>query len=111
MDDEQGDCAVAQEKLASSAAIVLDPALADVWQLVWSDDEDDAGFRNGVPLNVLAALLRLAYLQGYSDAVAEADPGALFRRLGVREDEKIRTPRRSARRRPRAPGSRGSSGR
>jgi hypothetical protein len=87
-----------RERLAASAAVILDPLLADVWQLVWIDVDDGDDFRNSVPLDALAGMLRLAYLSGYSDAANEEEPGALFERLGVRV-EAVRKTRGSARRR------------
>ena len=77
--------------LASKAEVVIDPRLADVWQLLWAGQVDGDG-----PLSVgtVAALLRLAYLHGYADAHAEPEPGALFRDLGVRPPAtKTRSPR------------------
>jgi hypothetical protein len=78
--------------LASAAAVVLDPRLAEVWQLVWGlTDGADAVPKTGsepgpagVRVEVVGALLRLAYLQGYADAYAEEVPGELFAELGVR---------------------------
>lgn len=84
MADEQGVCGPI-DALAASAAVVLDPRLADIWQLVWSETDEGRGERNVVPLDVLGALIRLAYLQGYADAVTEDDPGAFFSALGVRD--------------------------
>lgn len=75
------------QRLALSAALVLDPRLADVWQLLWSlqDEASEPGIdRQGCPVEQVAALLRVAYLQGHADAAAESDPGALYRELGVR---------------------------
>lgn len=92
--------------LASKAEFVLDPRLVEVWQLIWSGDADPADGPTGtVPEAMLAALLRLAYLQGYADATAEPDPGGLYRELGVRGPGFTggrRAP--GARRRPRSSG-------
>lgn len=87
MVNEQGGCGQS-DNLAASAAMVLDPRLAEIWQLVWveCDAECDDGNdnRNAVPLGVLGPLLRLAYLQGYADAVTET-PETLWVELGVRD--------------------------
>ena len=94
--------------LASKAELVLDPRLAEVWQLIWAGERDPVERSGPVSEEVLAGLLRLAYMQGYADATAEPDPGALYRELGIRErsiTRKEATPPRAARRRP------GSSGR
>jgi hypothetical protein len=68
--------------LASKAEMVLDPRLAEVWQLIWAGDEKPPS--DGVSEEVLAGLLRLAYMQGYADATAEPDAGELYRELGIR---------------------------
>ncbi|TMK17683.1 MAG: hypothetical protein E6G68_08380 [Actinobacteria bacterium] len=72
------------EELASAAEVVIDPRLAEIWQLLWGlvPEGEDAP----VPLSADAfgGLLRLAYFQGYADACAEEVPGALFAELGVR---------------------------
>lgn len=86
------------EELALSAALVLDPRLADVWHLLWSlqDEASEPGIDEaGCSEEQVAALLRVAYLQGYADAAAESDPGALYRELGV-------TSRTASARRPRS---------
>ena len=95
---EQGRC-VEDDGLALSAAVVVDPRLAEVWQLVWATasqggDPDEEAWS----LETLAALLRLAYVQGYADAAGEAVPGSLFCELGCAG------PRGSARRRQRTVG-------
>lgn len=60
------------ENLATEAAVVLDPLLAEVWQTAWSAPPGP---------ETLGILLRLAYLRGYCDG--SADPaGTLLRRLG-----------------------------
>lgn len=56
----------------------FDPRLAEVWVTVfesWPDGED-------LPPQ-LGVLLRMAYLQGYADALTESRPGALFSNLGM----------------------------
>lgn len=74
------------EGLASRAEVVLDPRLAEVWQLVWARHPDPGDEELGmVPEEMLAGLLRLAYVQGYTDAAAEPDAGMLYRELGVRD--------------------------
>jgi len=97
--------------LALSAAVILDPRLAELWQLVWAaypmgDEGVDA-----VPCEALGGLLRLAYLQGYSDAAEDPVPGALFDELGVRSVGAVSSQRRSARRRGSGRGKPGSSDR
>lgn len=71
--------------LASRAEVVLDPRLAEVWQLVWARDRGAIEEPGGVSEEVLAGLLRLAYIQGYADATCEAVAGELFRELGIRD--------------------------
>jgi hypothetical protein len=117
MANEQGKCPKAtptpegeSEALALSAAVVLDPRLAEIWQLVWScesADREDCG--SGWSMGSIGALLRLAYLQGYADAAAEIVPGSLFTELGLRSPAPV-PPKRSRSRR--APGRAlpGSSG-
>jgi hypothetical protein len=91
MDDDQAERLDPPEPLESShcaglagdAAIVIDPRLADLWGLVWSlDPEPDQ--RGSVLPGTLAALLRLAYVQGYADAHSEQRSGVLYRELGLR---------------------------
>jgi len=98
------------EPLAMSAAITLDPRLAEVWQLLWSLDPAQEEESGGVPLEAIGGLLRLAYLQGYFDASSENVPGTLFAELGVREPESSMSRRASARRPRRGRGRSGSSG-
>lgn len=69
--------------LAGEAAIVIDPRLADLWGLVWSLDAESDGAGELAP-GTVAALLRLAYVQGYVDAHSERRPGSLYRELGLR---------------------------
>lgn len=55
----------------------FDPRLVDVWVSVfehWPADE--------LPRE-LGWFLRMAYLQGYADALSERERGALFRRFGM----------------------------
>jgi hypothetical protein len=90
-----------EEGLAARAELLLDPRLAEVWQLVWAGgpdaDEPGEAADPGVSEPMLACLLRLAYLQGYADATAEPEPGALYRELGVRDPvARERTERRRA---------------
>lgn len=73
------------ERLASKAEMVLDPRLAEVWQLVWALQEDPSFDQTGVPEALLAGLLRLAYIQGYADAMGEPVAGELYRELGIRD--------------------------
>lgn len=74
-----------RERLVARAELVLDPRLADVWQLVWSDaGASDESVPDAVSEATLGALLRLAYVVGYADAKDESDDGALLRELGVR---------------------------
>ena len=71
------------EGLASRAEVILDPRLADIWQLVWSAAE---GYAEDPPLSedLVGGLLRLAYLQGFADAKDEPVEGELYRELGIR---------------------------
>ena len=71
--------------LASKAEMILDPRLAEVWQLIWAGREDAPEEGDGVSEEVLAGLLRLAYMQGYADATAEPGAGELYRELGIRD--------------------------
>jgi hypothetical protein len=94
------------KRLAAEAAAVVDPLLADVWSIAWqSEDPDGPGSWGG-----LAVLLRMAYLQGYGDALREEQRGEVFRRLGVNVPE-IRAPRQRAGRSRRSSGSGDSSDR
>ena len=82
--NDQGERAVRDEarRLAGEAALVIDPRLADLWQMIWSRlEEPDDG---PVSLGTLAALLRLAYALGYSDALSEDREGSLYEELGLR---------------------------
>jgi len=109
---EQGRCDQRAE-LAMAAAVVVDPRLADVWEIVWTslldayDPSDPSD--PGVPLETIGALLRLAYVQGYADAADEPVPGLLYSELGVRKAQVIRPtsarPRRGSGRAP--PGNSG----
>ena len=80
MPNEQGEYTAADDprRLAGEAAVVIDPRLADLWQLVWTRPDDGS-----VPLETLAALLRVAYAQGYADAHAEETIGSLYLELGL----------------------------
>lgn len=60
------------------APMLIDPRLADLWSAVWALPEDM------VPLAQVAALLRVAYVSGYHDALIEPDRGSLFVALGMR---------------------------
>jgi hypothetical protein len=108
---EQGGC-VGGTELALSAAVVLDPRLAEIWQLVWEcaaevGEPDEADWS----LETLGALLRLAYVQGYSDATAEAIPGSLFGELGLRRPRPVIRPTASGNRRARGEARRDNSDR
>ena len=90
MDDDQaerldqadgGSCDCAE--LAGEAALVIRPRLADLWGLVWSLDAEAEQPGEVLP-GTLAALLRLAYVQGYADAHSEQRSGTLYRELGLR---------------------------
>lgn len=95
MEFDQRRCATRQRRLAEAAALLVDPRLADVWGALWSWEEAARGARPEVgpaesaadhprwSEETIATLLRMAYLQGYGDALAD-EPGALFRALGVR---------------------------
>jgi hypothetical protein len=83
MSNEQGERAVREEarRLAAEAALVIDPRLADLWPLIWA--QADQAEEGDVPLGTLAALLRLAYAVGYTDALCEERAGALYAELGL----------------------------
>ena len=105
---EQGR-SVRDDGLALSAAIVLDPRLAEVWQLVWATAwEGGETDEKAWSLETLAALLRLAYVQGYSDAAGEAVPGSLYEELGLRRPPRVSRPA-TRNRRARGRSRRGSS--
>jgi hypothetical protein len=101
MASDQGERTMTVEGLATKAEVVLDPRLAEVWQLLWSQDGEAA---STVPDELLAALLRLAYLQGYADASAEPEPGELYRELGIRDGLTATGSSRGARARRRSSG-------
>lgn len=75
-------------------ARVVDPRLADLWaflfeaQLTPEETEKHLGW-----------LLRMAYLQGYTDADEEGRRGSLYHSLGLRGPADA--PKRNERRRPR----------
>lgn len=101
MSNDQGERGVRDQArnrarhLAGEAAVVIDPRLADLWQMVWRRLLD-AG--ETVPLATLAPLLRLAYALGYADAHTEEEAGALFADLGLRPQvRRSRSGRRSRR--------------
>ena len=71
---------------ANEVAIVVDPLLADVWALAWSAGDEAPGGRG------FATLLRMAYLQGYQDALGDSTPGEVLRRLGVEVPVRTRRP-------------------
>ena len=71
------------ESLASRAEVVLDPRLAELWQLVWGAAESD-GEDRFLSEDLVGGLLRLAYLQGFAEAKDEPVEGDLYRELGVR---------------------------
>lgn len=72
------------DRLTSTAELVIDPRLAELWQLVWGCAGQDEDIERTESEATLGCLLRLAYLQGYTDAAEEPEPGALWRELGVR---------------------------
>jgi hypothetical protein len=98
------------DELAVAAAVVLDPRLTEIWQLIWGELGESCGEGHAVPLDAMGALLRLAYVQGYADAAVESDPAALWVELGVRDPALSRS-KRSARLRGTGRARRGSSGR
>src|SRR5687768_13528723 len=106
MPNEQGEYTAPGDirRLAGKAAIVIDPRLADLWQLVWSRPDEGS-----VPLGTLAALLRLAYAQGYADAHDEETAGSLYLELGLPAARRGRP--RSARRSRRGRAASGNSDR
>lgn len=75
----------------------VDPLLAEVWGFAWSSGETGEE-------TPLAVLLRLAYLQGYRDALEEPLRGTLFQKLGV-EIPPLKRPRRTAARPTKGPQS------
>lgn len=101
MSNEQGERAVRDEarRLAGEAALVIDPRLADLWQLIWM--QADQAEEGTVPLGTLAALLRLAYALGYTDALSEEQQGVLYDELGLRRPAS-RSPSKNRSRRGRA---------
>jgi hypothetical protein len=110
MANEQGEC-VEGDELALSAAVVLDPRLAEVWQLVWTCAEEGADPEEaGWSLETLGGLLRLAYVQGYADATTEGIAGSLFGELGLRRPRRVSRPTGSKNRRARGRARRDSSG-
>lgn len=97
MSNEQGERSVPHgaRRLAGEAAVVIDPRLADLWQMVWARLLASG---EAVPLATLAPLLRLAYALGYADAHTEAEAGSLFAELGLRPQvRRSRSARRSRR--------------
>lgn len=94
----------AVRRFAAEAAAVVDPLLVDLWPLIWST-ETEAG---SLPPERVAALLRMAYLQGYGDALGEEERGSVFRRIGVSVPPLTPPPRSSRPRRQK--GSSGNSG-
>ena len=94
------------KRLAVEAAAVVDPLLADVWTVAWQMDpaESEGAW------HALAVLLRMAYLQGYGDALREEQRGEVFSRLGVNVPA-VKPGRSRAGRSRRSSGSGGSSGR
>lgn len=56
----------------------FDPRLADVWLSVFESWPE-----NAERPEQLGWFLRMAYLQGYGDALSEPQRGALFRNLGL----------------------------
>ena len=109
MPDEQGLCGP-NDGLAAAAAVVLDPRLAEVWQLIWAEADGAVSSLDVLPVEVVGGLMRLAYLQGYSDAATDPDPGAFFAELGVR-DPSVNRQFGSARRQANDRARRDSSGR
>lgn len=92
----------APEGLARAATLVIDPRLASIWQFLWERDE------TGASGELLATVLRLAYVQGYEDANEEDEAGGLYRALGLRRE--LRREPLEGRRSPRAPTMPGNSG-
>ena len=90
------------EGLARAAALVLDPRLASIWQFLWERDE------TGASGELLATVLRLAYVQGYEDANEEDEAEGLYRALGLRRE--LRRAPLGGRRPRRAPVRPGNSG-
>lgn len=79
---------------AIEAAAVLDPRLADLWAAIWADQG------HALPIEMVGALLRLAYLTGYQDALTEQERGGLFKELGLPVPDRV-TPSRAGRPRSR----------
>ncbi|MCA1831887.1 MAG: hypothetical protein ABR548_05385 [Actinomycetota bacterium] len=97
--EEHSETAAQARSWAREAAIIVDPLLVEVFAFAWAEGGD-------VPPEVL---LRMAYLQGYQDALAEPERGGLLKRLGVQVPPLIR-PTKSAPRSRRPKGSSDSSG-
>lgn len=64
---------------ADRVAVEVDPRLADVWAFLYS-----AALEPGQVAENVGTFMRMAYLQGYRDALFEQERGELLRRLGVR---------------------------
>ena len=107
MSNEQGERAIRDEarRLAVEAALVIDPRLADLWQMIWARSAEAPA---RVPFATLAPLLRLAYALGYSDALSEDRVGALYDELGLRRGVTQRRSGSPSRRGRAAPGSSGT---
>lgn len=64
---------------ANKLEAAFDPRLADVWLAVFQSDVTPAD----LPPH-FGWFLRMAYLQGYEDALSEPDSDGLYKSLGVR---------------------------
>jgi len=82
-DRERKDHLQQHRELLNTAEVVLDARLAEEWQFLWSLSDDD--LREWPQMALLGAMMRLAYLQGYTDGRVEETPGQLFEELGVRD--------------------------
>lgn len=66
---------IANPETLDAIGLEVDMRLTDVWSMVFEKNED-------VDTDFLGWLLRLAYVTGYWDALAEPSRGQLCRQLG-----------------------------
>jgi len=85
-----------QQGLAEEIATVVDPLLADIWAFSWSRNRT-----TDLSQAEVATLLRMAFLQGYRDALEEDQPGGVLRRLGAEVPAPTPARRASLRKHPR----------
>jgi len=73
---------VAEWGFAGRIVAEFDPRLAEVWLAVFESDIDleQVG-------QCFGWFLRMAYLKGYEDAMAEPEPGGLYANLGMKSKQ------------------------